>query len=186
MRLFVAINFPDEVRRAIWNAAAALRLDSIPVRWVRADGIHLTLKFLGDVARDREPQVAEAIEAAVEGTKPFVLRAGGFGAFPPRSRPRVVWLGCERSPPLEILQHRLEVGLETVGFPLEVRTFAPHLTLGRVRRGGSPTDFKRLRTVIDSLDFSTETLVEHADLVESTLGAAGPKYDVRRAFGFRP
>ncbi len=183
-RLFVAINLPQDVRQGVWDAAAGLREGSAPIKWVRVECIHLTLKFLGNVLQDREAAVTEAVEAAVAGTKPFPLVISGFGVFPQRGAPRVVWVGCEPSPALEILQHRIEQRLEPVGFPLELRTFSPHLTLGRAKRGARPSDFGDLRTLIHELDHSAESFVEHVDLMESTLGRDGPRYTVRHAASF--
>ncbi len=184
VRLFIAINLPEDVRRDVWDAAETLRLEPAPVRWVAEEAIHLTLKFLGDVADAGESSVRRAVDEAVEGTKPFMLNVGGFGVFPPHGRPNVVWVGCERSPALEILQHRIESTLAAVGYPLEVRTFSPHLTLGRVKRGGDIGDVKSLKSVVEELEFQTETFVDRLELMESTLGAGGPRYSVRHSARF--
>src|SRR6059058_4047497 len=80
----------------------------LPVKWVRGEGLHLTLKFLGDVADEREPELAAALTRAAAGARGLALALGGFGVFPDFRRPRVVWVGIAPEPGLEILQHRVE------------------------------------------------------------------------------
>lgn len=181
MRLFIAFNLPLELRQRLWEAAEPLRSAGYPVRWVAHDGIHLTLKFLGEVAPDREPEVVAGIGLAVQGAKSFTLPVGGFGVFPSVSRPRVVWAGCEPVPALELLQHRVEREMERRGFPLEGRAFHPHLTLGRARRDARPGAFRDLGDRIDGLAFAGELVVESVDLMESRLARDGARYTRRHA-----
>lgn len=181
MRLFIAINLPPDLRQRLWEAAEPLRTAGYPVRWVAPDGVHLTLKFLGEVKPDREPQVVAAIGLAVQGAKRFTLSVGGFGAFPSLSRPRVVWAGCEPVPALELLQHRVEQELERLGFPLEGRAFHPHLTLGRAQRDARAGAFRDLEDRMDGLTFTGESMVESVDLMESQLARDGARYTRRHA-----
>lgn len=181
MRLFVAINFPAELRQSLWRAAAPLRQAGLPVRWVEPEELHLTLKFLGEVAPAREGEVIAGLEAAVQGAKPFALPVGGFGAFPSASRPRVLWAGCEPLPALEWLQHRVEQEMERLGFPLEGRAFHPHLTLGRARRDARPADFRDLEDRLQALAFAAEAPVESVDLMQSHLRPSGAHYTMRHA-----
>ena len=176
MRLFVAVNLPDDVRRGIRTASERLRSADLPVTWVDAAGIHLTLRFLGEVEEARRDEIARGVAAAVRGARPFLLPIAGFGAFPSVERPRVIWVGCEGVPPLELLQHRLEQEMERVGFPLEGRPFRPHLTLGRVKKSGSPARFRNLESLLDGLAFEAETLVQSVELMESRLGPDGAVY----------
>src|SRR5213080_1392598 len=109
VRLFVALNLPPAVREALWAATAALRELGLPVNWVRGDGIHLTLKFLGEVVDDREAEITAALGRAAAGARTLPLALAGFGVFPDFRRPRVVWAGIAPEPGLEILQHH-EIG----------------------------------------------------------------------------
>jgi 2'-5' RNA ligase len=186
MRLFVAINLPGEVKREIWKAAAPLRSRSYPVRWVAPESIHLTLKFLGQVDAVREPEILGALGRAVEGARRFRLPLGGFGAFPSARQPRVLWVGCEGVPPLELLQHRVEREMERIGFPLEGRPFRPHLTLGRAARGARASEFRGLEEVIAGLSFAAYVVVESADLMESHLTPEGARYVCRHAVALSP
>ncbi len=181
MRLFIAINLPEGIRQALWETAEPLRAARYPIRWVAAASLHLTLKFLGEVDPAREEVIARGMAAAVEGAKPFTLPVSGFGAFPSVQRPRVVWVGLEPVPPLELLQHRLEQEMERVGFPTEGRPFHPHLTLGRVKRDARQSALSGLATDLDSLVYEAETLVESVDLMQSTLTPQGARYTLREA-----
>lgn len=179
MRLFVAVNLPGGVRDDLSRAAAPLRETPFPVKWIEPDGVHLTLKFLGDVVEERVPAVVSGIEDACRGVMVFTLGMSGFGAFPSPQRPRVIWVGCEPVPALELLQHGMEREMQLLGFPLDGRPFQPHLTLGRVRRGaGALPGFAAL---LDALSFECEFLVESVDLMQSTLSRAGARYTRRHA-----
>lgn len=181
VRLFIAVNLPPDLRQHLWDAAEPLRAAHYPVRWVAPDGIHVTLKFLGEVKPARETEILEGLGAAVQGAKPFQLPMSGFGAFPAISRPRVVWAGCEPVPPLELLQHRVEQEMERLGFPVEGRAFHPHVTLGRVQRDARWGAFSDLEERLSRLEFGGETMVDSVDLMESRLAREGAQYTRRQA-----
>ena len=181
VRLFIAINLPPDLRQRLWEAAQPLRAAGYPVRWVAPEGVHLTLKFLGEVKPDREPQVVAGIGMAVQGARRFTLPVGGFGAFPSLSNPRVVWAGGEPVPALELLQHRVEQEMERLGFPLDGRAFHPHLTLGRAQRDARASAFGDLEDRISALAFAEEATVESVDLMESQLARDGARYTRRHA-----
>jgi 2'-5' RNA ligase len=176
MRLFVAVNLPAGLRREIRDVTGPLRAAGLPVRWVEEDGLHLTLKFLGETRSDTLPAVTDALEEATRRTRPIELPIGDFGAFPSVERPRVIWVGCDGVPSLELLQHRLEQGMEPLGFPIEGKPFRPHVTLGRVRKDAGPAGFRGLATLLEGLSYQAETLIESVDLVESRLGPGGSRY----------
>ena len=181
MRLFVALNFPPPVREALWTATARLRDLDLPVKWVRGEAVHLTLKFLGDVADERERELAAALTRAAAGARTLSLALGGFGVFPDFRRPRVVWAGIEPEPGLEILQHRVEQEFVPLGFPSEGRPFRPHVTLGRAARDARPADFTGLEAALGRLEYAETALVSALDLMESTLQSGGAVYHVRHS-----
>ena len=181
MRLFVALNLPPPVREALWAATTPLRALGLPVNWVREDGIHLTLKFLGDVPDEREAELRAALARAAVGARSLPLALEGFGVFPDFRRPRVVWLGIAAEPGLEILQHRVEQEFEPLGFPSEARPFRPHLTLGRARRDARPRDFAGLESALARLEFAQAAVVNAVDLMRSTLGSGGAVYNVNHS-----
>jgi 2'-5' RNA ligase len=135
MRLFAGIPVVDTARREILALLGRLREGDWPVRWVHDEGLHITLKFFGEVAPERLDVIEEAVRFAGAGTGPFDLRLDGIGAFPSAVRPRVLWVGIDAPPALELLHDRLERGGEAIGFPPEGVPFRPHVTLGRVREG---------------------------------------------------
>lgn len=135
IRTFLALDPPEEVLLEI--AAIQNRLRKLihgDIRWVRPEGIHLTLKFFGDIPEDDVGKIAATVETAAEKEMPFSFAVGGVGFFPNPHRPRILWLGMngdvER---LGVFQKGLEQALVRIGFPCEERPFRPHLTLGRIR-----------------------------------------------------
>lgn len=186
MRLFVAVNLPEHIRHEIWQTAAPLREAGLPVKWVAPESLHVTLKFLGEVASGREADIRARIDDAVAGTKRFAMGIGQFGAFPTEKGPRVVWVGCEGVPPLELLQHRLEQGLAALGFPLEGRPFRPHVTLGRAKRDARSRDFAAFASALASLEYFGETMVESVDVMVSELSPRGARYHVRHRAELAP
>ncbi len=181
MRLFVALNFPERIREALWQATAPLRDLGLPVKWVRPEGIHLTLKFLGDVAGDEEDVLPTALGRAAAGARALPLAVGGFGVFPDSKRPRVVWSGIAADPALELLQHSVEREFAPLGFPTEARAFQPHLTLGRAAREAGPRDLAGLEGALAGLHFQETALVDSVDLMQSTLQSGGAVYQVRHS-----
>lgn len=134
MRLFVAADLPLDLRRRLAAVQEAMRSVSPAVRWVRPEGIHLTLKFLGETDDGRRAAIAAVLGEAGSGLAPFRLAAAGAVPFPERGAPRLIWAGIEGD--LESVR-RLAVAIDraaaTLGFPPEGREFKAHLTLGRVR-----------------------------------------------------
>ena len=135
MRLFVAVPLPPPALETAAGLLRAVRPLEWPVRWVRDDGLHLTLKFFGEVTSDRVEAIEEMVQFATAGMAPMELSLSGAGAFPSARRPRVLRLEISAGPDLELLQDRLERGGEQIGFAPEGRPFRPHITLGRVKEG---------------------------------------------------
>jgi RNA 2',3'-cyclic 3'-phosphodiesterase len=179
VRLFVAVNLPEEVRRLAHEAAAPLRAAGWPVRWVPAASLHLTLKFLGEVAAEREQPVAAALDASVASARPFDIGLGGVGAFPGLGRPRVIWMGVEAHPALELLANDVQRALAPFGFEAELRPFQPHFSLGRVRQGAQPGAFATLGRLAGEVVWEGVAPVESVDLMASVLGPGGAAYEVR-------
>jgi 2'-5' RNA ligase len=178
VRLFIAVNLPAEERRAAFEAAAPLRAAHLPVRWVRQDAIHVTVRFLGEVGRERVAPLEDALAGAVQEARPFGVSVGGVGAFPGLARPRVLWIGVERHPAQELLANDVERALMTLGFEPELRPFHPHLTLGRVERGARPAAFRDLEKLAAGITYESAIQVESVDLMQSTLGSGGATYSV--------
>ena len=177
MRLFAAVPLPDPARTQILELLGKLRGDGWPVRWVHDEGLHMTLKFFGEVAHDRLDVIGEALRYAASGAGALGLRLAELGAFPSRNRPRVLWVGIEGPPALELLQDRIERGSEAIGFPPEGAPFQPHVTLGRVREGQRlpPQGLETHANGFERVSFVANELV----LYESVLTTGGPRYESR-------
>lgn len=178
MRLFVAVNLPAAERRAAYEAAAPLRVARLPVKWIGEDSIHITLRFLGEVEAEKVTPIAEGLAAAVRSARPFGVGLGGVGGFPSLARPRVVWIGVERHPALELLANDVEKALMALDFEPELRPFHPHLTLGRSERSARPAAFAKFEQLAASIAYQGTTMVETVDLMQSVLGPKGATYTV--------
>jgi 2'-5' RNA ligase len=178
MRLFIALNLPKKERERIHRATRRLREGDMPVRWIDPEHFHVTLKFLGDVRRERLPLVEEAMERVAASTRSFTTDFGGFGAFPTIRRPRVIWLGLGANPELRCLKQDLEWALGDLGFDAETRAFHPHVTLGRADDSGGAGAFRGLDEMMADTDFRGEVKVHTLDLMRSRLSRAGAKYSV--------
>ncbi|MCL4459256.1 MAG: RNA 2',3'-cyclic phosphodiesterase [Chloroflexi bacterium] len=186
-RTFIAIELPPEIRMEMaevqnWlRAEAAKRRYDIAraIRWVDPDAIHLTLKFLGDVAAHMVPQIEQELRQAVGEHSSFTLRLGKLGVFPHPKRPRVLWVGLEGDlPQLVALQAQVDNVLGKLGFSQEKRPFSPHLTLGRVRESVDPKTQESIGEVVEfaPVPIPATFVVESIAVMRSQLRPTGPLY----------
>jgi len=143
IRAFIAVELPDELRRAL--AAVQTRLKErvayalnpgVKVQWVRPESLHLTLKFLGDIEEAQVPVIGEALERVARAQRAFVVDAVGAGVFPEIRAPRILWVGFTgTTDKLVQLAAAVESALASGGFPSENKPFAPHLTVARIKEG---------------------------------------------------
>jgi 2'-5' RNA ligase len=178
--MFVALPLPAEAREKLAGVVAEFTTEPAPIRWVRTDGLHLTLKFLGEVPEQVTPGLIQALTPTATGTAALSVSTTEVGGFPTLSHARVVWVGLKAPPALELLAHRVERACAGLGFPLEERVFQPHVTLGRVEKGARLEHgmVKRLGEVRPELDFTLESLV----LYSSHPGAGGSCYEPVASF----
>lgn len=132
MRLFVAIDLTPEIRAALAELIDELRPLSAAVRWVKPEGMHVTLKFIGE-APEAKLEAIRACLGQVHTAAPVDIEVRNVGFFPNQRRPRVFWVGIAATPNLAQLAAQVETTLAGLGIPREKRTFVPHLTLGRIR-----------------------------------------------------
>lgn len=132
MRAFVAIDLPEDLRTLLRQKEANFRALCPDARWTQPAGIHLTLKFLGNISDARTKDVNDAL-MALGSFDHFMVRMAGFGFFPDARRPRVFWAGIDAPPGLAELAGRIEDAMERLGFAREQRDFNPHLTLARFK-----------------------------------------------------
>lgn len=176
MRLFIALTPPPDVQREVWNAFAPLRARPLPVKWVPPENLHLTLKFLGEVGAERQPEILGALATAAQGARTITLVVRGAGAFPNHRAPRVVWAGIEADPAIEILADRVERHCAPLGFPIEGRPFRPHLTLGRAGRDARARDWEGVAELLEGLTVDATAVLDGVDLVRSELRRGGSVY----------
>ncbi len=178
MRCFMALPIPKKYQQECQVLVQGLQKHSLPVKWVAFGNYHVTLKFIGEIQEDMLPSIVEQVELTVTEFFPFTLSLEKTGAFPLRGKPRVLWVGVrEPGSRLGALANQLNRRLEALGLPGEARSFSPHLTLGRVRPGGS------MDRELLTMDFATETFqVSEVVLYESRLTPAGPIYTPLKIF----
>jgi len=181
IRAFIAIELGETISVALTDLQGQLKA-KVPrrsVRWVKPEGIHLTLKFLGDVPANRIEEIERALTQACAGFPAFSLSVGGLGCFPNPRRPRVVWVGVqEESGTLAGLQKAIEDGMEKLGFAPEGRRFHAHLTLGRTQRRASSGDVRRLGQLVSETDIGSLGQMEarSVSLIKSDLKPTGAVY----------
>ncbi|MGC8839519.1 MAG: RNA 2',3'-cyclic phosphodiesterase [Anaerolineae bacterium] len=181
VRAFVAIELDPSLLRALEDLMTRLQKALPPgaLRWVRSEGIHLTLQFLGNVPADRVPAIVRALEEACAEVPPLTMEVRGLGCFPNLQRPNVLWVGVEeRTGQLLRLQKHVAQALEPLGFEPDRRGFHPHLTLARTARGARPSDLRQIGTwVAGAKPLSLGTLqADHVSLMRSDLRPDGAVY----------
>jgi 2'-5' RNA ligase len=183
-RLFIAVPLTDAATAAVAVVVESIRAgepEGRGVRWVRLDGLHLTLRFLGPTPEPRVPDLAAAVASVARDGEPFTITIRGAGSFPPTGRPRTIWLdirdGVES---LEGLAARLDDRLAGAGWERERRPFRAHLTLARadgVRSG--PATVAALTAA--AADLAIESTIDRMVLFESITGSGRARYVERAA-----
>jgi 2'-5' RNA ligase len=187
IRSFIAIELPEEAKKGLAGLRKELERDEHRfVKWVDPGGIHLTLKFLGNVPSRRISEITEAIRTAAKGISPFHLEISGLGAFPSLKQARVFWVGIGGElDALSGLQQNIDSALAALGFAKEERSFVPHLTLARIRQGASPLERRNFGELVGSTSFEDKyhVEVEAISLMRSQLTPAGAIYTCLSAVG---
>lgn len=185
MRLFVALLLEPALLEALAAHQARIRrLDTAGcVRWVDPHGIHLTLKFFGEVAEADLEDLGAALDLAVRSRSAPLLALGAPGVFPGPSRPRVLWVGVrDQAARLPALAAAVGAATAPLGWDEERRAFQPHLTVGRVREPVRADAMRPLMAAFEALPSRAGEAVRHprVALVRSHLGPAGARYEVIR------
>ena len=190
MRLFCAVELPEDVRERAAGHLAQLRRTAAAgetrVGWERAEKLHVTMKFFGEVEQSRVEDLAGAVGRAAGGAgAAFDLVLEEAGTFPRRGAARVLWLGvADSSGELARLHARLEDECAAAGFAREARAFHPHITIARLRTGGAGA--RALTEAHKALGFDpVQFTVSELALLRSELGPGGSRYTVlsRHALG---
>jgi len=147
IRTFVAVDLDTDLRKTLGRTQVQVKDRIMPevlrlapdvrIQWVRPDAVHLTLKFLGDIAEGRVEEIHRALSATVLARPRFSVEVKGLGVFPDLRAPRVLWVGLSGQPgqidSLVRLAEDVDVALHGLGFPRELKPFSPHLTLARIK-----------------------------------------------------
>ncbi|HJO33418.1 MAG: RNA 2',3'-cyclic phosphodiesterase [Anaerolineales bacterium] len=181
MRAFVAIEVSEGV--AVRLADVQLRLQEAlggrAVRWVRADAIHMTLKFLGEISAEQASRLSQVLGRAAQSAEPFALTAAGMGCFPDCRRPRLLWAGVDGdATALKRLQSAAESCAVRLGYAPDRRRFSAHLTIGRVRSGLQRVEAHALREAMRGVgeERFAQWRVTEMVLMQSTLARSGAQY----------
>ena len=187
LRIFIAIPLPERLLTRLSDVQYRLqgKVSHRSVRWVKPEGVHLTLKFLGDTPRDEISTIEEALTVVARNAPSFTLTAEGLGCFPSPGRPRVLWVGVtEPTGRLKVLYQAIEEAMTALGYKPERHGFTPHLTLGRVRRGASREDMRLIGEAVTGTRVGELTTFEadRFELIRSELKPSGAEYATLKTF----
>ena len=182
MRLFVALQIPSMVRKNLAELLVELRALSSQPRWVRAENLHITLKFIGELPAEKLGALRAAL-SAVHSDRLVTLDFRGLGFFPNEKRPRVFWAGIQASENLEVLASNIDRALEKLGIPSEKRPFSAHLTLARFEPPGLPEKLPAAIQENATREFGSVATGEF-HLIESKLKPSGAEYTTLETFPF--
>lgn len=181
VRAFIALELPEAMQRELDKLSVGLQklLSDLPLRWVRTENIHLTLKFLGNTSEDDLARIQAIIDRQARTVAPIQIEFSEFGLFPNAQKPLVLWVGVKVPAELQALQQGIEANLAEIGYPAEERGFTPHLTLARVRREHKLANLKRIGDVMASvrLEPSAAGVIDAVTLFRSDLKPGGSVYN---------
>jgi len=179
IRAFIAVDLDDPVIEKVCHVVEILKPRITEIRWLRKENLHLTLKFLGNIAESQVEPITAALRHPLGLFSPCTISAKGLGVFPDFRRPKILWVGLTGDQLVQ-LAAEIESALMPLGFTPENRAFTPHLTIGRWREGSRPA--KNLRQEIDSLnDFEFGACaVRQIVLFQSVLKPEGASYSELR------
>ena len=182
VRVFVSVGLSSDARDQLVEAVTRIRAE-VPegIQWSSPYGMHLTLKFLGNIPSSHVSPLLACVEELARANPAFVLNLAGLGIFPNRRKPRVLWGGIGGNlNALSSLQQVAEEAINALGYPPEQRPFRPHITLGRPRRSVPDAQLVRIGAVVSGLTppAPVSWRVESVDVMRSELHPSGARYTV--------
>jgi 2'-5' RNA ligase len=182
VRLFIAIEIPQTIRTTFAALLKEFRAIAPQVKWVRAENLHVTLRFLGET-ESAKLDALQNVLSAIRSAEPVNLEFRSLGFFPNEKRPRIFWTGMEASANLKSLAADIDQAVHRLGFPLEDRPFTPHLTLARLQ---SPVIAPKLLQAIKEKSAQPFgfLLAREIHLIESKLKPTGAEYTTLQTFRF--
>ncbi|MBZ5531065.1 MAG: RNA 2',3'-cyclic phosphodiesterase [Acidobacteriia bacterium] len=183
MRIFIALDIPGEIRARMTEYMERARGYAPGARWARAEGLHVTLKFIGHVGDDKVAEMKTAL-AAVKAA-PFEVRFEDVGFFPSPNSPRVFWIGVHSSDALPQLAAAIDQAVAELGVTREEKPYRPHLTLARAGSAqGANQELKQLQIFLQkeaAAQFGTMTAREFW-MYQSQPQKGGSKYTKLQRF----
>ncbi len=180
MRIFLAVDLDESIRSGITHVQGSLAREGVRgVRWVNPEGVHLTLRFCGEVSPETVERIREALAPGVP-HPPFSVGLGGLGTFPPRGAPRVLFVAAREAAMLAEVAAWVEGRVVSAGLPREPRPFHPHLTVGRFRPGARPLD-RDLLGIPCARDLGP-LAVDRIVMFRSHLEPSGARYEALQSF----
>lgn len=180
LRTFIAAEIPLSIQTAIQKQVDSLRhkIGNSSVRWVPAQNMHLTLKFLGEVSQSDVGILTGILRTEADSCPAFDIIISELGSFPNSKRARVLFIGIQAPAALEALQREIESACAKVGYRSESRPFSPHLTIGRIRRGISSTERTKIHKTLDETEIDSlgTARVDSIHLFKSELKPSGAVY----------
>ena len=180
LRSFIAVKIPAEIQHSILDSTASLQksLARPLVRWVEAQNLHLTLKFLGDVSPESLEQLDGVLKLELSDQASFDMSVVGLGLFPNPQRPRIIWIGLEAPSALSTLHHSVDSVATRLGYLPEEHPFSPHLTIGRVGQNTTQADRMKISAAIKTMSVGNLGMVHvlAVSIFKSDLRTGGPVY----------
>ncbi len=182
MRTFIAVDLDDRLKTHLIHIVNGLDMGDGGVKWIKRQGMHITLKFLGEIPESQKSDVERILDKVIKKHPSFLLSCRGAGTFPLNSRnPRVLWIGFDKNETLEALHSDIEEEVAGLGFPKDNRSFFPHLTLGRVKKRD------QIQPVLSNLQqyhqkHFGDIIVKKVIYYKSTLKPTGAEYTVLSEF----
>jgi|SRR5579859_4947362 len=181
MRLFIAIEIAPDIRERILEFAERMKPEISNARWANPEGLHVTLKFLGNVGDEKVSAIEKAL-AKIE-SQSFAITSEDVGVFPNAKSPRVMWTGIAAGPELGKLAGKIDETMAQLGFEAERRAFSPHVTLARFKEGDRKMNWSSISPG-EKPSFGTMTAKEF-HLYESKLSPQGSRYVKRASFSLK-
>lgn len=176
MRIFVAINIPENIKNNIVSVQEDLKKSNANVKWVEKNNCHITLKFLGEIEEKIMPEIISEIKSEIKEFNSFDASFYGLGMFPNVNSPKIVWLGIKQGENnLKLLAQKIENACLRLNFPKEKREFSAHLTLGRVKSYKNISMLVKKITLYSNIEYKPFK-INKVDVMQSFLYPDGPQY----------
>lgn len=179
MRIFVAIDFPEKIKEEIKKLLEKLKEIDSNIKWVKPENIHITIKFLGEVAGEEKIEnINNRLKEICSSYHNFNISISDIGSFPDWKSPRILWLDVDEGKEELIKLARVvdkEFGDPLFGVEKEKRSFNAHITIARIKK---TENLEKLKSAIDNLIFKSDKIkVQEIILMKSTLTSNGPIYE---------